>query len=128
MKDLREASFILGITIYRDRSRRLIGLTQNAYLDEILKRYRMDNSKRGSIPMQVDLHLSKSQYVTTSAEMKRMQNIPYASSNSGEVHWTAVKNILKYLRNTKDTFLVYDGDPEVELRVNCYCDVGFETD
>nr|GFA17603.1 retrotransposon protein, putative, Ty1-copia subclass [Tanacetum cinerariifolium] len=91
----------------------------------------------------------------TSAEMKRMQNVPYASAvgsimydvrctrlhvafaqniksrfqqNSGEAHWIAVKNIFKYLRNTKDTFLVYGGDPEVELRVNCYCDVGFETD
>ncbi|GKC38537.1 retrotransposon protein, putative, ty1-copia subclass [Tanacetum coccineum] len=78
MKDLGEAAFILGIKIYRDRSRRLIGLSQNAYLDKILKRYRMDNSKRGSIPMQVDLHLNKSQCATTSAEMKRMQNVPYA--------------------------------------------------
>ncbi|GKD57781.1 retrotransposon protein, putative, ty1-copia subclass [Tanacetum coccineum] len=67
MKDLGEAAFILGIKIYRDRSRWLIGLSQNAYLDKILKRYRMDNSKRGSIPMQVDLHLNKSQCATTSA-------------------------------------------------------------
>ncbi|GKD83043.1 hypothetical protein Tco_1349882 [Tanacetum coccineum] len=29
--------------------------------------------------------------------------------NPGELHWTAVKNILKYLRNTKDMFLVYGG-------------------
>ncbi|GJW92141.1 hypothetical protein Tco_0169694 [Tanacetum coccineum] len=43
-------------------------------------------------------------------------------------HWTAVKNILKYLRNTKDMFLVYGGNPEAELRVDCYCDAGFETD
>nr|GEZ89747.1 zinc finger, CCHC-type [Tanacetum cinerariifolium] len=57
MKDLGEATFILGIKIYRDRSRWLIGLSQNAYLDKILKGYRMDNSKRGSISMQVDLHL-----------------------------------------------------------------------
>nr|GEU70484.1 retrovirus-related Pol polyprotein from transposon TNT 1-94 [Tanacetum cinerariifolium] len=88
-------------------------------------------------------------------EMKRMQNVPYVlavgsimyavryirpnvaftqnitsrfQQNSSEAHWTAMKNILKYLRNTKDTFLVYSGDPEVELRFNCYCDVGFETD
>nr|GEX63988.1 hypothetical protein [Tanacetum cinerariifolium] len=80
MKYLREAAFILRIKIYRDRSRRLIGLSQNAYLDKILKRYRMDNSKRGSIHMQVDLHLSKSQCATTSAEIKRMQNVPYASA------------------------------------------------
>nr|GEX61410.1 serine/arginine repetitive matrix protein 1 isoform X1 [Tanacetum cinerariifolium] len=49
-------------------------------------------------------------------------------TNSGEAHWTAMKNILKYLRNTKDMFLVYGGDPEAELRVNYYCDAGFETD
>ncbi|GKB46962.1 retrotransposon protein, putative, ty1-copia subclass [Tanacetum coccineum] len=115
----REAAFILGIKIYRDRSRRLIGLSQNAYLDKILKRYRMDNSKRGSIPMQVDLHLNKSQCATTSAEMKRMQNVPYAS---------AVGSIMYAVRNTKDTFLVYGGNPEAELQVKCYCDAGFETD
>nr|GFB66085.1 retrotransposon protein, putative, Ty1-copia subclass [Tanacetum cinerariifolium] len=61
-------------------------------------------------------------------EMKRMKNVPYALANFGEAHWTAVKNILKYLRNTKDTLLVYGGDPEAELRVKCYCDAGFETD
>ncbi|GJZ20404.1 retrotransposon protein, putative, ty1-copia subclass [Tanacetum coccineum] len=46
-----EAAFILGIKIYRDRSKRLIGLSQNAYMDKILKRYKMDNSKRGTIPI-----------------------------------------------------------------------------
>nr|GEX30229.1 putative reverse transcriptase domain-containing protein [Tanacetum cinerariifolium] len=28
--------------------------------------------------------------------------------NPGDIHWTTVKNILKYLRNTKDMFLVYE--------------------
>ena len=32
MKDLGEAAYILGIKIYRDRSRRLIGLSQSTYL------------------------------------------------------------------------------------------------
>ncbi|GJZ49909.1 hypothetical protein Tco_0604099 [Tanacetum coccineum] len=31
-------------------------------------------------------------------------------------------------RNTKDMFLVYGGNPSTELRVECYCDAGFETD
>ena len=32
-------------------------------------------------------------------------------SDSGMVHWVAVKNILKYLRRTKDVFLIKgDGD------------------
>ena len=37
MKDLGEATYILGIKIYRDRSRRLIRISQSTYLDKILK-------------------------------------------------------------------------------------------
>lgn len=47
--------------------------------------------------------------------------------NPGESHWTAVKNILKYLRRTKDMFLVYGGLEE-ELSVKCYTDASFQTD
>nr|GFB47647.1 hypothetical protein [Tanacetum cinerariifolium] len=32
-----------------------------------------------------------------------------------KLHWVAVKHILKYLRNTKDMFLVYGGNPDTEL-------------
>ena len=35
MKDLGEAAYILGINIYRDRSRRLIGLSQSTYIDKV---------------------------------------------------------------------------------------------
>nr|GFA73837.1 hypothetical protein [Tanacetum cinerariifolium] len=72
-----------------------------------------------------------------------MQNVPYASAigsimyavrcthpdvvfaqnvtsrfqhNPGDLHWTTVKNILKYLRNTKDMFLVYKGDLKQEVK------------
>ncbi|GKB26844.1 retrotransposon protein, putative, ty1-copia subclass [Tanacetum coccineum] len=79
MKDLGEAAFILGIKIYRNRSKRLIGLGQNAYMDKILKRYKMDNSKHGHIPMQERLDLNKTQSASTPEEVKRMQNVHYAS-------------------------------------------------
>ena len=155
MKDLGEAAFILGIKIYRDRSRRLIGLSQSAYIDKILKRFKMENSKRGSIPMQEKLSLSVKQGASTPSEVERMSRIPYASAvgsimyavrctrpdvafaqnivsryqqNPGESHWIAVKNILKYLRATKDIFLVYGGNPDLELKVTGYCDAGFQTD
>nr|GEU40145.1 hypothetical protein [Tanacetum cinerariifolium] len=128
MKDLGEAAFILGIKIYRDRSRRLIGLCQSAYMDKTLKIYRMDNSKRGYIPMKESLDLNKTQGTLTPGEVKRMQNVRYASVNPDELYWTAVKTILKYLRNTKDMYLVYGRNPEAELRVECYYDAGFKTD
>ncbi|GKE34731.1 hypothetical protein Tco_1454053 [Tanacetum coccineum] len=48
--------------------------------------------------------------------------------NLGKIHWTNVKNILKYLRNTKDMFLAYGGDSTTELSVSCYTDASWETD
>ena len=48
-------------------------------------------------------------------------------SDPGESHWTAVKNILKYLRRTKDAFLIYGG-LESELVVNGYTDASFQSD
>nr|GEY45057.1 hypothetical protein [Tanacetum cinerariifolium] len=130
-KSKGEAAFIFGIKIYRDRSKRLIGLSQSAYMDKILKIFRIDTYKHSYIPMQERLDLNKTQGASTPKEVKRMQNVPYASArthyNPGEPRWTAVKTILKYLRHTKDMFLVCDGNPEAELLVDCYCDAGFET-
>ena len=57
MKDLGEAAYILGIKIYRDRSRRL-GLSQSTYLDKILKKFNMDQSKKGFFPVLQGVRLS----------------------------------------------------------------------
>ncbi|GJZ07646.1 hypothetical protein Tco_0541439 [Tanacetum coccineum] len=69
----------------------------------------------GSIsPCKKDLDMNKAHGASTPEE----QNITIRfQQNPGECHWTAVKNILKYLRNTKDMFLVYGGNPEAEPRV-----------
>nr|GEV25069.1 retrotransposon protein, putative, Ty1-copia subclass [Tanacetum cinerariifolium] len=75
IKDLEEAASILRIKIYRDRSKRLIRLGQNAYMDKILKKYKMDNCKRGHIPMQVRLNLNKTQGASTSKEVKKMEAV-----------------------------------------------------
>nr|GEW04402.1 hypothetical protein [Tanacetum cinerariifolium] len=89
MKDLGEAAYILGMKIYHDRSKRLIGLCQSAYIEKILKRYYMENSKRGTIPMQEKLKLSKSQGASTPAEKQRIQNVPYASAIGSNAEYIA---------------------------------------
>nr|GEX26464.1 hypothetical protein [Tanacetum cinerariifolium] len=125
MKDFGEAIFILEIKIYRDRSQRLIGISQSAYIYKILKRYKMDNSKHGHIPMQERLNLNKTQGALTHEEVKRMQNIPYAS---------AVGSIMYAVRCTRPDVAFaqnitshFQQNP-AELRVDCYCDAGSETD
>ncbi|KAK9024885.1 hypothetical protein V6N11_064791 [Hibiscus sabdariffa] len=50
----------------------------------------------------------------------------YKKANPGESPWVAVKNILKYLRRTKDVFLVYGG--EEQLSIKGYTDASFQTD
>ncbi|GKC37267.1 retrotransposon protein, putative, ty1-copia subclass [Tanacetum coccineum] len=117
IKDLEEAAYILGIKITRDRSERLIALSQSAYFDKILKKFKMENFKHGSVPMQEKPDYRKSQGAKSPSEQ-----------NPDEVHWTAIKNILNYLRNTRDMVLVYRGKPETELKVTCYADAGFQTD
>ena len=80
MKDLGEAAYILGIKIYRDRSKRLIGLSQSAYIDKVLKRFSMQDSKRGYLPMSHGITLRKSQCPNPKDERERMSKIPYASA------------------------------------------------
>jgi len=153
MKDLGEAAYILGIRILRDRSKRLIGLNQSTYLDKVLKRFCMENSKKGELPIQSNTKMSKTQSPSTDEEIAEMSRIPYASAvgsimyamtctrpdvsfalsmvsryqgNPGKAHWVAVKNILKYLRRTKDWVLVLGGCDT--LRVTGYSDASFQTD
>ena len=59
MKDLGEETYVLGIHIYRDRLRRLLGLSQSMYIDTIVKRFGMENSKKGFIAMSHGVQISK---------------------------------------------------------------------
>ncbi|GJY00614.1 hypothetical protein Tco_0357632 [Tanacetum coccineum] len=115
----------------------------------------MENSKKGYTPMMKKPDYRKSQGAKTLSKVQRMLIVPYASAigsimyavrcirpdvafvqnlcscfqqNPSEIHWTAVKTILKYLRNTKDMVLVYGKKPEAELKISCYADASFQTD
>ena len=108
----------MGIKICRDRSKRLIGLSQDTYIDKVLKRFNMEEAKKGFSPMSHGIHLSKTQCPMKADEREHMSKVPYASaigsimyamistcpdvsnalsvtsrywSDLGESHWTAVK-------------------------------------
>jgi hypothetical protein len=78
MKDLGEASYVLGIKIYRDRSRHLLALSQSTYLDKVLKRFRMEHAKKGFLTIIKGVPLSVTQCTATEKEKSEMTNIPYA--------------------------------------------------
>ena len=128
-------------------------MKQDTYIDKILKWFDMQDSKKGFLPMSQGITLGKTQCPMTPDEKERMREISYASvvgsimyamlctrpdvsyalsvtsryqSNFSEAHWTVVKSILKYLRRTKDVFLVFGGDDE--LIVKGETDASFQTD
>ena len=112
----------------------------------------MENFKKGYLPIGHGISLSKRDYPTTPQEREHMGRILYASavgsimyvmtctrpdvayslgvvsryqSNPRENHWKVVKTILKYLRNTKDQWLVYG---ESDLRLIGFTDSNFQSD
>ena len=115
----------------------MIGLFQYAYIDKVLVRYAMQDSKKGITPFRHGVHLSKDQGPKTLEEKEQMRAIPYASavgslmyamlytipdiyhalglvstyqSNPGPNHWTAIRCVLKSLRMTRDYMLIYSNN------------------
>ncbi|GJW17584.1 retrotransposon protein, putative, ty1-copia subclass [Tanacetum coccineum] len=98
MKDLRKALFILRIKIYRDRSKQLIRLSQSAYMDKILKRFKMDNSKRVYIPMQERPDLNKTQGASTPKEMKHSEKLqPKIAASEAEMEAVLIRKFISRL-------------------------------
>ncbi|KAL0329191.1 UNVERIFIED_CONTAM: Retrovirus-related Pol polyprotein from transposon TNT 1-94 [Sesamum radiatum] len=79
-KDMGESSYILGIKIYRDRSRRMLGLTQSSYIEKVLKKFKTENSNKGFLPMRHGIMLSKKESPKPDEDLKRILDILYASA------------------------------------------------
>ncbi|GJX77360.1 retrotransposon protein, putative, ty1-copia subclass [Tanacetum coccineum] len=75
-----------------------------------------------------DIYMVEPEGALTPEEVKWMQNVPYDSTVGSIMYAVRCTRLDVEFANTKDTFLVYGGNPKAELRVDCYCDAGFETD
>ena len=121
MKDMGEASYVIGIKIERDRSQRILGLSQETYINKVLERFRMKDCSPGVAPIVKGDKFSLNQCPSNDLEKKKMKNIPYASvvrslmyaqvctkpdisyaigmlgryqSNAGLEHWKAAKKVM----------------------------------
>ncbi|CAJ2666407.1 unnamed protein product [Trifolium pratense] len=134
MKDMGEASYVIGIKIHRDRHRGVLGLSQETYINKVLERFRMQNCSPSVAPIVKGDKFNLNQCPKNDFEREQMKNIPYASvvgslmyaqvctrpdiafavgilgryqSNPGMDHWKAAKKVLRYLQGTKDNMLMY---------------------
>ena len=142
MKDLGDASFVLGIQILRDRSQGILRLSQKGYIEKVLSRFGMSSCSPGETPVAKGDKFSLSQCPKNDLEIKEMQKIPYASavgslmyaqvctrpdiafivgmlgrylSNPGMDHWKAAKRVMRYLQKTKDFMLTYRRSDSLEI-------------
>ena len=58
----------------------MLGLSQRAYVDRLLKQFNMENCKDGEVPVVKGDKLGKSQCPNNNFERKSMENISYAST------------------------------------------------
>jgi hypothetical protein len=79
MKDLGEASFVLGIEIHRDRRIGVLALAHKAYLEKILKKYGMHKSKSTPAPIVKGDSFGKHQCPKNKYELEQIKVVPYAS-------------------------------------------------
>ena len=152
MKDFGETNYILRIKLLQGRNNKVLPLSQASYIDKILARFSMENSKKGTLPFRHGVYLSKEQSPKTLEQKEHMSRIPFASavgslmyamlctrpdisyavgivsryqSDPGEEHWIEVKHILKYLRRTRDYMLVYSSG---SLKTIGYIESNFQGD
>ncbi|KAL0553746.1 hypothetical protein IC582_007650 [Cucumis melo] len=142
MKDMGEASYVIGIEIFRDRAHGLLGLSQKAYINKVLEKFKMDKCSSSVVPIQKGDKFSLMQCPKNELERNQMETIPYASivgsllyaqtctrpdisfvvgmlgryqSNPGMDHWKAAKKVLRYLQGTKDYMLTYKRSDHLEV-------------
>ncbi|KAF2308539.1 hypothetical protein GH714_010443 [Hevea brasiliensis] len=80
MKDLDAAKKILGMEITRDRSIGKLLLSQQAYVEKVLKCFNMNNTKPVTIPFATHFKLSADMSPKTDKEMEHMSNVLYSSA------------------------------------------------
>ena len=79
MKDISAANYILGMEIKRDRAKRKLWLSQRKYVETILQRLNMQDSKLVNVLIPVGTKLSAEQCPKTQEEEEDISRVPYAS-------------------------------------------------
>ena len=80
MKDMGEASYVIGIKIHRERSRGILGLSQETYINKVLERFNMKNCSPSVVPILKGDRFDLNQCPNNDFEWEHMKNIPYATT------------------------------------------------
>ena len=137
MKDLRPASSYLGIQITRDQNSRALWIDQQAYIENALKRFGLQDANSSKTPLPAGIHLEKSKEPvaldTKTYYQQIIRTLIYAAigtrpdiafvamrlsqfnNNPMQEHIKYARYILRYLKGTKELKIKYDGASDAGL-------------
>lgn len=156
--DMGDAEWILGMELKRNRNNQQITITQQQYIHDILEYYNLTECKTAATPEQNGIKLTKNDCpeLNDAQTINQMKKIPYRAAvgallyaslgtrpdishsvnevsryleNPGEIHWNAVKRIIRYLAETKILCLNYKSNNQqlngkliANIRITAYSD------
>ena len=131
MVDQGEIHYLLGMSIKRDRVSRTLTIDQQSYLESLLKRFEMENSKpvstpieagkkfqqfsEGQEPFDVNIYQQAIGCLTYASTATRpdiaaaVGMLSQYSSRPSKDHWIGIKRILRYIRGTIHYGLKFSG-------------------
>lgn len=147
MTDGGEIRCFLGMCIDRDVEGKVLKISQRRFLEDLLRRFGMDECKPVSTPLEVRLKLEKGteEKRTTQPYRELVGCLTYASlttrpdlaaavnyfsqyqSCPTDAHWVHLKRILRYIKGTLDLCLVYKAD-EAAAVLEVYSDADWAND
>ena len=132
VKDLGKVKHCLGMEFRQEKD--FLEISQTAYIEEVLKKFGMQNSKPAVTPMDLGTKLKKVEesseedssypfrefigslmYLSVATRPDITYAVNYLSqfnNSNGREHWTAAKRILRYLRGTSKLGLKYKKTPK----------------
>jgi hypothetical protein len=137
MTDCGEVHHFLGIKICRDREQRLVSIDQEHFIDQILKRFSLSECRPAQTPLETGARLEARAEKEQGADLTRYQQmvgslmflmigtrpdiaaaisiVSQFAANPSEVHYKAVKRIIRYLKGTK-AFKLHLGGKDIILK------------
>lgn len=152
VKDLGPTNQFLGMEIARDRAHGTLKITQSSQIKRAISRFGMDDAFSVTTPLDPNVKLLKTpadipvdttlqtQYQSAIGSLMyvglgsrpdisfAIQNLSQFSSHPTQVHWTAVKRLIRYLKGTPDIGLRYGPTKMEDLVLVGYSDADWAGD
>jgi hypothetical protein len=155
MTDLGDVTYILGVNVKRDRSKRTFTMSQPLYIESTLDRFGMTSCAPASTPIPYNTHILPEWCPSTPEAKSTMEKYPYRElvgsliylsvmsrpdiafavgllsrylSNPGLPHWNLAKHVLRYLSSTSQLELELGGNSTTDFNITAFSDSSWADD